>query len=125
MGAIRSCCIEPGLHRKPLPPTSTLNELASAWDTDSSRRLRIVVEFVKDAVKILNERTDHVRIHIERAAAIRETFYDHAASMIFGRSSALRQSNLATVGMLDDSAQLGVGPDCSTSITSMVTLARW
>lgn len=64
----------------------TLNELASAWDTDSSRRLRIVVEFVKDAVKILNEKgaPDHVRIRVrEQHGHPRETFYDHIASMIF------------------------------------------
>ena len=64
----------------------TLNELPSAWDTDSSRRLRVVVEFVKDTVKILDEKgvPDHVRIRVrEKHGHPRETFYDHIASMIF------------------------------------------
>lgn len=64
----------------------TLNELPSAWDTDSSRRLRVVVEFVKDAVKILDEKgvPDHVRIRVrEKHGHPRETLYDHIASMIF------------------------------------------
>lgn len=64
----------------------TLNELPSAWDTDSSRRLRVVVDFVKDAVKILDGKglPDHVRIRVrEKHGHPRETFYDHIASMIF------------------------------------------
>ena len=64
----------------------TLNELPSAWDTDPSRRLRIVVEFIKDAVKILDEKgvPDHVRIRVrEKHGHPRETFYDHIANMIF------------------------------------------
>lgn len=64
----------------------TLNELPSAWDTDSSRRLRVVIEFVKDAVKILDEKgvPDYVRIRVrEKHGHPRETFYDHIASMIF------------------------------------------
>lgn len=64
----------------------TLNELPSAWDTDSSRRLRVVVEFIKDVVKILDEKgiPDRVRIRVrEKHGHPRETFYDHIASMIF------------------------------------------
>ncbi len=64
----------------------TLNELPNAWDTDSSRRLGVVVEFVKEAVKILDEKgvPGHVRIRVrERNGQPRETFYDHIASMIF------------------------------------------
>lgn len=64
----------------------TLNELPSAWDTDTSRRLRVVIEFVKDAVNILDEKgvPDYVRIRVrERHGRPRETFYDHIASMIF------------------------------------------
>ncbi|WYX16185.1 hypothetical protein WJ974_06725 [Achromobacter xylosoxidans] len=34
----------------------TLNELTRVWDTDSFRRLRVVIEFVKDAVNILDEK---------------------------------------------------------------------
>lgn len=63
-----------------------LNELTGTWDTDSFRRLRVVVEFIKDAVKILDEKEvpDHVRIRVrEEHGHPRETFYDHAASMIF------------------------------------------
>lgn len=64
----------------------TLNELTSIWDSDSSRRLDVVVEFVKDAVKILDEKGvhDQVRIRVrEKHGHPRETFYDHIASMIF------------------------------------------
>jgi hypothetical protein len=74
----------------------TLNELASGSDTDASRRLRVVVEFVKDAVKILDEKVvpDHVRIRMrENHGNPRETFYDHIASMIFAvifHASAVR-----------------------------------
>jgi hypothetical protein len=64
----------------------TLNEVPSVWDTDTSRRLRVVVDFVKDAVKILDEKgvPDGVRIRVrEKHDQSRETFYDHIASMIF------------------------------------------
>ncbi len=64
----------------------SLNELASAWDTDSSRRLRVVVEFIADAIKILNEKgiPGHVRLRVrEKHGHPRETFYDHIASLIF------------------------------------------
>ncbi|QZA78161.1 hypothetical protein K4H28_01645 [Deefgea tanakiae] len=64
----------------------TLNELASAWDSDLYNRLRIVVEFVKDAIKILDEKgvPDHLHIRVrENQGHMRETFYDHIASMIF------------------------------------------
>jgi hypothetical protein len=64
----------------------TLNELTSAWDTDSSRRLRVVVKFIKDAVKILDDKgvPDHVRIRVRKPHGYpRESFYDHIASMIF------------------------------------------
>lgn len=64
----------------------TLNELTNAWDTDSVRRLRVVIEFIKDAVKILDEKgvPDHVRIRVrEKHGHPRETFYDHIASMVF------------------------------------------
>jgi hypothetical protein len=63
-----------------------LNEHTTAWDTDSFRRLRVVIEFVKDAVKILDEKgvPDHVRIRLrEKHGHRHETFYDHIASMIF------------------------------------------
>lgn len=64
----------------------TLDGLPSAWDTDAARRLRVVVKFVKSAIKILDEKGvgDHVRIRVrEEHGHPRETFYDHLASMIF------------------------------------------
>lgn len=64
----------------------TLNELTRVWDTDSFRRLRVVIEFVKDAVNILDEKggANHVRIRVrEKHGHPRETFYDHIASLIF------------------------------------------
>ncbi len=74
----------------------TLNELPSAWDTDSHGRLRVVVEFVIGAAKVLGENAvpDHVRIRVrENHGHTRETFYDHIASMIFSvifHASAVR-----------------------------------
>lgn len=65
----------------------TLNELpGGAWKTDSYRRLRVAVKFVKDAVTILDEMgvPDHVRIRVrEKHGHPRETFFDHIASMSF------------------------------------------
>ncbi len=64
----------------------TLNELTNIWDSDSFHRLRVVVEFIKNAVKILDENgvPDHIRIRVrEKHGHPRETFYDHIASMIF------------------------------------------
>lgn len=64
----------------------TLNKLPNTWDTNSSRRLHVVVEFVKNAVKILDEKRlpNHVHIRVrEKNGHPRETFYDHLASMIF------------------------------------------
>lgn len=64
----------------------TLNGLPSVWDTDSCRRLGVVVRFIQDAVKILDEKGARrdVRLRVrERHGHPRETFYDHIASMIF------------------------------------------
>jgi hypothetical protein len=64
----------------------TLNELASPFDTDLFCRLRIVVDFIESAVKILDEKgvPDHVLLRLrEKHGHPRETFYDHIASMIF------------------------------------------
>lgn len=56
----------------------------SAWDNDVLARLRVVVEFIKDAVEILDKKgvPEHLQLRVreERGA---ETFYDHLASMIF------------------------------------------
>ncbi|MGA8146789.1 MAG: hypothetical protein WB870_04340 [Gallionellaceae bacterium] len=56
----------------------------STWDDDLQARLRVVVEFIKDAVKILDEKgvPDHLQLRVRERHA-RENFYDHLASMIF------------------------------------------
>ncbi len=64
----------------------TLNELTSAWETESFRRLHVVVEFIKEAVTILNadEVPDHVRIRVRgKYSQVHGTFYDRIASLIF------------------------------------------
>ncbi len=64
----------------------TLNGRAGAWDTDSSRRLHVVVKFIKDAVEILDKKhiPGHVRLRVREAHShLHETFYDHIATMIF------------------------------------------
>lgn len=63
-----------------------LNGSTNAWDTDSSRRLRVVIGFIKDAVKILDEKgfPDLVRLRSsDKRRHPRGSFYDHLASMIF------------------------------------------
>lgn len=64
-----------------------LNGLASIpFDNDSNHRLRIVVKFVEDAVKALDEKgvPAHIQLRVrEKHGHPRETFYDHIASMIF------------------------------------------
>jgi len=63
-----------------------LNGLSSTWDNDSVRRLRVVIEFIREAVKILDEKgvPDHTSLRIrEEHGHPRESFYDHIASMIF------------------------------------------
>lgn len=64
----------------------TLNELTSTWDTDSARRLDVVVDFIQKAVEILDEKgaPSHVRLREkEKYGHPRETYYDHIASLIF------------------------------------------
>lgn len=64
-----------------------LDGLISTWDSDTVRRLRVVVEFIKDTVRILDEKgvPEHVRPRVreKHGHRPRETFYDHFASMIF------------------------------------------
>ncbi|MFO6419112.1 hypothetical protein ACLBKS_02790 [Hylemonella sp. W303a] len=63
-----------------------LDGLTSTWDNDSTRRLRVVVEFIKNSITILGEKgvPDYVRIRVrERYGHPRESFYDQIASMIF------------------------------------------
>jgi len=56
----------------------------SGWDDDVQTRLRVVVEFIKDAIEILEKRGVpeglQLRVREERG---RESFYDHLASIIF------------------------------------------
>jgi hypothetical protein len=64
----------------------TLNENKGSWDTDSYRRLSVVVDFIKDAIKVLEEKgvPDHIRLRVrEKNGPPRESFFDHIASMIF------------------------------------------
>ena len=62
-----------------------LNELTSTWNAGSVRRLSIVVEFIKDAVKILDEKgvPKHIRLRVHENRLSDQTFYDHIASMAF------------------------------------------
>lgn len=64
-----------------------LNSLASIpFDNNSHRRLRVVVKFIEDAVKALDEKgvPDHIQLRVrEKHSHPRETFYDHIASLIF------------------------------------------
>lgn len=63
-----------------------LNGLTNTWDNDSVRRLEVVIEFINDAVNILDEKgaPDHIRLRVrEKHGHPKETFYDHIASMIF------------------------------------------
>jgi len=64
----------------------TLNERANTWETDSFQRLRTVVDFIKDAVKILDDKGVpsfvHKRIR-QKHGHPGETIYDHIAAMIF------------------------------------------
>jgi len=56
----------------------------SAWDDDVLARLRVVVEFIKDSVEILEKKRVPERITLRiREKSNVETFYDHIASMIF------------------------------------------
>ncbi|CAH1073326.1 hypothetical protein [Candidatus Nitrotoga sp. 1052] len=64
----------------------TLNELTNTWDSDISRRLNVVVDFIQDAVKILDERDVPSYVHRrvkEKHGYPHKTFYDHIASIIF------------------------------------------
>jgi len=64
----------------------TLNKLTGSGDTDSFRRLCVVIDFIKEAIQILDENgiPAHVRIRVrEKDGHRHKTFYDHIASMIF------------------------------------------
>ena len=57
----------------------------TAWDDDIQQRLKVVVEFIKDAVKILEKKgaPKHIKLRMREKSSVGETFYDHIASMIF------------------------------------------
>jgi len=59
--------------------------LNTAWDDDIQRRLRVVVDFIKDAVRILEKKGSHkhIKLRIRENHLARKSFYDHIASMIF------------------------------------------
>jgi hypothetical protein len=62
----------------------TLNENKGSWETDSFSRLNVVVEFIKDTIKILDEKgvPDHIRLRIRNRNGPGESFFDHIASLI-------------------------------------------
>lgn len=55
-----------------------------AWDDDIHEKLRVVVKFIKDAIKILDKKgvPEYVQLRVREKHA-EETFYDHLASIIF------------------------------------------
>lgn len=57
----------------------------SSLDDDLLARLRALVDFIKDAVKILDERgaTEQVRLRVGEQDIANQTFYDHVAKLIF------------------------------------------
>jgi hypothetical protein len=63
-----------------------INGLSTTWDNDTVRRLRAVIEFIREAVKILDEKgvPKHIPLRIrETHDYARKSFYDHIAGMIF------------------------------------------
>ncbi|PTA72087.1 MULTISPECIES: hypothetical protein [unclassified Stenotrophomonas] len=63
-----------------------LDGIPGTWDSDSVRRLRVVVKFIGDAVKVLDRKgvPEYIRLRIkEEYGHPGESFYDHIASMIF------------------------------------------
>lgn len=58
----------------------------SSWDDDIQARLRVVVQFIEDAVKILDSKgvPDDLLLRIrDKHGSMLETIYDHIASLIF------------------------------------------
>lgn len=56
----------------------------SAWDDDVQARLRVVIDFIKDAVEILDKKgvPEHLSLRTRDKRAV-GNFYDHLSSMIF------------------------------------------
>ena len=55
------------------------------WDDDVQARLRVVVEFIKDAVEILDKSgvPDHSQLRVRKEHSRLGSFYDHIADMIY------------------------------------------
>lgn len=63
-----------------------LNGLTNIWDNDCVHRLQVVVGFIKDVVKILDEKggAEHIRLRVRnKHNHPGESFYDHIAGTIF------------------------------------------
>lgn len=61
-----------------------IDGVAGSYDDDVRRRLRVVVGFIQDAVKILDEKGKPKYLNLRvRERNNHETFYDHLANMIF------------------------------------------
>ena len=59
---------------------------SSSWDDDIQARLRVVVKFIEDSVKVLDckEVPDDLPLRIrEKHGPMHETIYDHLSSLIF------------------------------------------
>jgi hypothetical protein len=56
----------------------------AVWDSDSQKRLQIAVQFITDAIEILNEKgkPKSLRLRIRDKHASSNTFYDYLAEMI-------------------------------------------
>jgi len=57
----------------------------SAWNDGVQAKLRVVVEFIKDAVEILDKKgvPVHLQLRVRKRQGRTGNFYDHLASMIF------------------------------------------
>jgi len=57
---------------------------SSVWDHDVFQRLRVVIGFIKDAIKILDEKgvPEYLQLRVPEKGGFK-TFYDHLAHMIF------------------------------------------
>ena len=55
----------------------------SGWNDDIQDRLRVVVEFINDAVEILDKKGVPYHLQLRVREKDHKTFYDHLASMIF------------------------------------------
>ncbi|CAI8716662.1 ANK_REP_REGION domain-containing protein [Pseudomonas sp. IT-P395] len=63
-----------------------LNTVANTWESDAAQCLKVVMDFIRDAVKILDKKgqPNHVRLRVRAEYGHpRESLYDDIASMIF------------------------------------------